>query len=419
MASQRTPLHYGWIVLAMATLVVSGALGLARFGYSMVLPDMQQGLSMDDTGAGLLASANLIGYLVLALVGGALASRFGPRVVITAGLALCGLSMLFTGAVQTFAGALIWRTVTGIGSGASNVPAMGLLTAWFAPRRRGLAMGIGVAGSAVALVVLGPVVPRVLETHGADGWRVCWYGFGAVALLLAVMAFLILRNSPREMGLAAVASDQPQADAQPAASAKVGALDWGAVYRSGAVWHLGLVYIAFGFSYIIYMTFFVRYLVGEFDYTKPEAGNLFMMMGWVSLFCGLIWGTVSDRIGRKRALVIVYLIHAIAFGLFGLWTEPVGFTISAILFGLTAWSIPAIVSAACGDVVGPRLAPAAVGFVTLLFSFGQASGPTVAGAIADASGSLSPAMVLAAGVALLGAIGSATLRTDRGAERKE
>ena len=280
-------------------------------------------------------------------------------------------------------------------------------------------MGIGVAGSAVALVVLGPVVPRVLQTHGADGWRVCWYGFGAVALLLAVMAFLILRNSPREMGLAAVASDELQADAQPAAADRVGALDWGAVYRSGAVWHLGLVYIAFGFSYIIYMTFFVRYLVGEFDYTKPEAGNLFMMMGWVSLFCGLIWGTVSDRIGRKWALMIVYLIQVVSFGLFGLWTEPVGFTVSAILFGLTAWSIPAIVAAACGDVVGPRLAPAAVGFVTMLFSLGQASGPTVAGAIADASGSLSPAMVLAAGVALLGAIGSATLRTDRRVQQTE
>ncbi|MFH1038102.1 MAG: Rid family hydrolase [PVC group bacterium] len=61
-----------------------------------------------------------------------------------------------------------------------------------------------------------------------------------------------------------------------------------------AVWHLGLVYIAFGFAYIIYVTFFVKYLVTDGGYSTAGAGRLFMTVGWASLFCGLIWGTVSD-----------------------------------------------------------------------------------------------------------------------------
>ena len=48
-------LHYGWIVLAIGTLVVFGSLGLARFGYTMVLPSMQEGLGIDNTQTGLLA----------------------------------------------------------------------------------------------------------------------------------------------------------------------------------------------------------------------------------------------------------------------------------------------------------------------------------------------------------------------------
>ncbi len=64
---------------------------------------------------------------------------------------------------------------------------------------------------------------------------------------------------------------------------------------------------------------------------------------------------------------------------------------------------------AAGDVVGPRLAPAALGFVTLFFGVGQALGPGIAGAMADASQSLAPAYLLAAGVAGLGAIGSVLL----------
>ena len=128
------------------------------------------------------------------------------------------------------------------------------------------------------------------------------------------------------------------------------------------------------------------------------------------MLCGLIWGTVSDVIGRKGALIIVYLIHTVAFGLFALWPVPAGFTVSAVLFGLSAWSIPAIMAALCGDLLGARLAPAWLGFITLLFGIGQAIGPSVAGAMADAADSLFPAMLLAAGVALLGAIGSALLR---------
>ena len=135
-----------------------------------------------------------------------------------------------------------------------------------------------------------------------------------------------------------------------------------------------------------------------------------MTMGWVSLLCGLIWGTVSDAIGRKRALIIVYLIHAAAFSLFAVWPTPTGFTLSAILFGLSAWSIPAIMAAACGDLLGPRLAPAALGFITLFFGIGQAIGPSLAGAIADATGQFSPAYLLAGGVALLGAVGASLLR---------
>lgn len=404
--SDAPRLHYGWVILAVGTLVVFGSLGLARFGYTVLLPAMQAGLFMDRTQAGLLATSNLVGYLVLSAIGGALASRFGPRAVITAGLTLAGAAMVLTGLARGFLAAAVWRGLTGIGSGASNVPVMGLVAAWFAVRRRGLASGVAVAGSSLALIVLGPVVPRILSAYGETGWRLCWFGFGAITLLLAALGAVFLRNHPGEVGLQPVGT----AADDPAPPASAGALQWDAVYRSAPVWHLGMVYVAFGFSYIIYVTFFVKCLIAEGGYTQQTAGRLFMTMGWFSLFCGLIWGTVSDLIGRKGALIIVYLIHTTAFSLFALWPTTAGFTVSAILFGLSAWSIPAIMAAACGDMVGQRLAPAALGFITLFFGIGQALGPAVAGAIADAADSLLPAMLLAAGVALLGALGAALLR---------
>jgi len=399
---KASPFHYAWLILAAGTLVVFGALGLARFGYTMVLPAMQQGLGLSNTQAGALATFNLIGYLVLSVLGGALAARYGPRVVITVGLTVAAAGMLLTGLANSFATAAVWRVVTGLGSGASNVPAMGLLAAWFVQRRRGMAAGIGVTGSSLALILLGLLVPHVLSAYGWNGWRICWFLFAGITLGLAVLAFTILRNCPSELGLLPMGATGESRTI----AAKVRELNWGRVYRSGVVWHLGLIYVAYGFSYIIYMTFFTKYLIAEGGFTQESAGRLFMLMGWLSLLCGLIWGSVSDRLGRKTALVIVYIIHSVAFGLFALWPSPPGFIISAVLFGLSAWSIPAIMAATCGDLLGPRLAPAGLGFVTLFFGIGQAAGPSVAGIIADAGHSLSPALLLAAGVALLGAVGS-------------
>ena len=60
-----------------------------------------------------------------------------------------------------------------------------------------------------------------------------------------------------------------------------------------------------------------------------------------------------------------------------------------------------------------RLAPAALGFITVFFGLGQAISPGIAGAMADAAGSFSSAFLLAAIVATLGAIGALSLPDDR------
>ncbi|MCX5770248.1 MAG: MFS transporter, partial [Candidatus Hydrogenedentes bacterium] len=153
--------------------------------------------------------------------------------------------------------------------------------------------------------------------------------------------------------------------------------------------------------------------IGEAGYNQASAGNLFMLTGWFSLACGLIWGSVSDRVGRRAALIMVYVVQAAAFGLFAAKGSMAAITVSAILFGLTAWSIPAIMAALCGDLLGPRLAPAGLGFVTLFFGIGQALGPSVAGMMADKMGSFAPAFVLAMVIALIGAGSSALLRPYR------
>ncbi|HBY99264.1 MAG TPA: MFS transporter, partial [Chloroflexi bacterium] len=134
--------HYGLTVMFMSMITVTGALGFARFGYTLLLPGMKDGLGLNYTQTGLLATWNLVGYLFFAAVGGAVAARYGPRLVISASMLLVGAGMLLTGLAPDFLMALLMRTLTGVGSAGANVPVMGLLSAWFVARRRGMAAGV-------------------------------------------------------------------------------------------------------------------------------------------------------------------------------------------------------------------------------------------------------------------------------------
>ena len=410
----RPALHYGIIVLALIVLSVFGALGLARFGYTSILPAMQDGLNLTNTQTGELQTLNLIGYLITVVFAGMMAARFGPRIVISVSLLLVGLAMILTGLVPEFGAACAGRFLAGVGGAGGNVPAMGLVSAWFGARRRGLASGIGVAGSSIGLIVTGPLVPAILHQYGDQGWRISWYVLGSVTLLVCAVCALFLRNSPREKDLQPVGESETET-AQRNAAHGSSALELHLIWKSRQLWQLAAIYCAFGLSYIIYSTFFVRHLVKEGGFTAGTAGALWMQIGLISIVSGFIWGVISDRWGRRIALLCVFTLQGVSFTIFGLGSSLLAVYVSAGLFAVTAWSIPALMAALSGDVFGPRRAPAALGLMTIVFGIGQALGPWLAGLLADATGSFSLSFVIAGVVALLfGSGGTILLRPSKG-----
>lgn len=394
--------HYGWVVLFTGFLGVMGALGFGRFAYTPILPSMKEALSLTYAQMGWIGTGNFVGYLTFSLIGGYLATRLGPRRVISISLLLVGLSLIFTGLANSFEMAFIMRILTGIGSAGSNVPIMALASAWFASRRRGLATGVLVSGSSIALLILGPLIPYILKIFPEAGWRVSWYLLGTSTLGIAFLNYFFLRNQPEEKGLYPIGGRGGKF-----APAK---FSWKEIYSSSHLWHLAGIFFTFGFSYIIFMQFFSAYLINEAGLSAQRAGNLLMLLGILSIFCSPFWGAVSDFIGRKYGLALVLLTQGICYLIFGLVKSELGYLLSTILFGLTAWSVPSIISAAVGDVVGPTLAPAGLGFTILIFGIGQAVAPPIAGKIADFYGSFTPAFLLAAFLAISGMVGALLFR---------
>jgi predicted MFS family arabinose efflux permease len=185
------------------------------------------------------------------------------------------------------------------------------------------------------------------------------------------------------------------------------------VVRSPYAWHAGFIYLAFGFAYMIYLTFFQRRLMTDLNLTSTTAGTYFLVLGLASIACGFLWGTISDHIGRGLALALNCLLQAGAAALLAWWPSTAGTVLSVLLCGLTAVAVPGIVGAGCGDRFGPVLASTSLGLVTVFLGIGQVLGPYLAGRMDDAYGSLEYSYVLAAGVYLVGAVLSITLRDAR------
>ena len=399
----KRELHYGWVVIFMGLLTTIAAHGFGRMAYTIILPAMKDGLSFDYTQLGLLGTGNFIGYLTMAIVGGFLAARFGTRIVITLSLILMGITMMLTGLAQSFGFAFTMRLLTGLGNGAAYVPAMALGSAWFAMERRGFATGIVSAGIGMGTLISGLVVPPILGSFGPNGWRYSWYILGGAVLVISGIVFFFIRSRPEEKGLDPIGARQREREPQPApGGAKASPLDWTSVYKLPSVWYLGVVYFFYGLSYIIYMVFFAAYLVKEMGLSQSWAGGLWATVGGLSVFCGVIWGGISDRLGRSKGAALAYLVLGASYIIYALVRVTFGFYLSAFLFGLTAWSIPTIMAAAAGDFVGPRLAPAGLGFITLFFGIGQALGPALGGYLADVSHSFTIPFLVAGGFSLVG-----------------
>jgi len=404
-------LHYGWVVIFMGLLTTIAAHGFGRMSYTIILPAMKDGLHFNYTQLGLLGTGNFIGYLTMAIIGGFLAARFGTRIVITSALILMGITMILTGLAQSFGFAFTMRLLTGLGNGASYVPAMALGSAWFTMKNRGFATGIVSAGIGTGTLISGLVVPPILAAFGQNGWRFSWYILGGTVLVISGIVFGFVRSRPEEKGLQQVGAEETKA--APAASSntsKAASLQWTSVIKKGAVWHLGVVYFFYGLSYIIYMVFFAAYLVQEMGFTPEAAGGLWALVGGLSIFCGVIWGSISDRLGRSKGAALAYLALGISYIIYALIRVKFGFYLSAVVFGLTAWSIPTIMAAAAGDFVGPRLAPAGLGFITLFFGIGQALGPVLGGYLADLTKSFTLPFLVAGGISFIGMVLSLYLK---------
>ncbi|MDP2661038.1 MAG: MFS transporter, partial [Dehalococcoidia bacterium] len=235
--------NYHWVIVGTNFFLLLAAMGFGRYAYPMLLPSMQAGLGVTYAPMGVLGTVNLIGYLSFSLISGILATRYGAKLIITVSMLLIGLSMVALGFVSTYWLAFVAMIFAGIGTAGVFTPGSGLSRAWAPPNRIGITMGTISTGVGTGILIAAGVIPLILTSQGADGWRHAWVYLGITTVLLTILGVVTLKEKATGQGQGQGGTAGP-------------GLAWDQVFRNRTVIGLTVTYFLFGF-YQIYATFFV------------------------------------------------------------------------------------------------------------------------------------------------------------------
>jgi MFS family permease len=366
--------HYGWVIVGVGVLVKMAALGFGRFAYPMLIPGMRESLGFNYIEMGLMSGAIMLGYLLFSLIGGVLATRFGPKKVVIASL-LCGsLSMFSIGKLSGFFPLLFFAFAMGAGGAGAHISMTTLPMTWFEEQRLGRAVGILTGGTGLGIIVTGLLLPYLLSSLGKEAWRQCWFILAVITFAVAITGSILLREKPGQTDI--LSSPDEETIRLPSRGRRDG-LTLRAIF---------LIYFIFGFAYNIYATYFVAYMVEEIGLSGEMAGDMWALFGWMCMVSGLIWGFLSDRLGRREALLWNNGIISLSVLLPLLFHQPLLLGVSAFLFGSTFLGTVAVIAASIGDQVGERRA-SVYGLVTLIHGIGQFLGTILGGTLRDLTGS--------------------------------
>ena len=404
---------YGWFIVGIL-FFVSIIDGGFTYTFSTFLKPLTEefGWSRAET-ATAFSLYLLIGGLILP-VWGWLVDHVGARWVFLVSALIDGVALIFLSAVQNLSGYYAWYLLLGIGlAGIGPMPVGKVVTQWFVAKR-GLAMGIALVGASGGGLVLVPLCGFLIAEFS---WRVAYQALAALSLgLMFPLVWFFVVNTPEEKGLQPLGQNG-SADCVDATYSledpvdthqELGARDWTLkeALFTPTFWLLGVAFCLGLMAAGAVHTHQVAFLQDTGQSLELASTITGVSLG-MSMAGRFLAGWVSEHFPRPHyILAMCLLMQAVGTGflmylnIFGTW----GLTLFVLLFGLGYGGMIVLWPLTVGHDFGRRAFGAIAGVLgTIGLSIGGASGPIIAGAIFDNTGSYDWAFVGCISIFIIGA----------------
>ncbi len=366
-------------------IILCGCFGFVffdRLAMSFLFPFVAQELHLNNTHLGLLSSTLALTWALSGILLGAYADRAPSKkkLLMVMVFAFSVLSAL-SGAVYSFISLLAYRALMGVAEGAVLPISQSLLAAESTPSRRGLNMGLV---NATAPGLLGSVIapPLLIAIATSYGWRNAFYLTIIPGLIMVFLVWRYIKDCT-VMPRVDVVAKKPTSYKE--------------LLKNKNIFICMLISCFYISWFITIVSFTPTFLITVKHFAPATMGKIMSVFGIASVFWGFVVSAVSDRYGRKPA-VIFFSIIATLCPLSLLYADTPETMMLLVFFSYTGLGCFTLFMATIpAETVAAGLVATSLG---LIMGMGEVFGgfvtPTIAGIAADRYG-LSIVMWIAAG----------------------
>lgn len=390
---------------------------LDRTAISFAGPNgMTQDLGLTAVQFGLASGVFFIGYILLEVPSNLALHRFGARKWLARIMVSWGIvSLLFTW-VSSVEGLYTLRMLLGIAEAGFFPGAILFLSMWVPAKHRSKVLSLFYLAQPLTVVLGAPLAAALIEQHGLfglSGWRVMFLGVSLPAIVIGIVAWFYLVDSPREAkwlnkeekAWLTKALEKEQREKGTTAHASLRS-----VMTNGRVWLLCLIY--FGFIYGLYaLAFFLPTIIAGFQQQFGTSFNVIekgLITGAPYLVAAVVmffWSSDASRRGCKTwHIALPALTGAVSVPLALYMESPlatmlvISVTASSIFAALpNFWTLPT-------QFLTGASAAAAIALINTLGNVAGFSAGYLTGMLHDATGGYTVSMMVVGGFMLLSAL---------------
>ena len=345
--------------------------------FNVVLPAIRTDLNLDDSDMGLIASILILVYGILVPVAGFIGDRTNKKYVLMISLLIWSTSTLFTGMSTLLVHLIFLQSIATGGGEAFYSPSANALISEHHDKTRATAMSIHQTALYAGIIISGYLAGWIADQFG---WRIAFYVFGAVGIVLSLIIGIRLKDSrPIKTN-----------DGSSSVSIQEALLMF---FKKPTALLLTFAFAGMVFVNVGFMTWMPTYLHEKFGFSLARSGFDATFYHYIAAFFGVLLGaSVADRYCKKitgmRGLVqgTGLLLGAPFIFLLGIGDSPFVIYLTLALFGLFRGIYDSNIFAALYDVVEPRVRSTATGLMLMFAFVTGASAPYILGKIKPALG---------------------------------
>lgn len=388
----KTTKSSGWIITS-AALGINLLLGLL-YAWSVFKKALVAEWGWNDVTASLPFTVSAAIFAFMMIFAGRAQDKFGPRIVALLGGFMFGGGLIASGFTQNPGVMVItFGVLGGIGLGLGYSATTPCAIKWFSSSKKGIISGIVVSGVGLAPVYMAPLTAYFLKLYGIQQSFII---LGIIALVAISLFSLILKNPPADFVPA------QSADAKKAAAPVTQSLTWAEMLRKRQFYLLWLIYLLSATAGLMLIAHMAS-IAG----TQAAWKAGFVLVVVLSAFNALgrvVGGFLSDKIGRKSALVFVLLLQALNMFVFAYYNTIPLLVIGASVAGLAYGSLFSLMPSITADFFGIKNMGVNYGLLFTGWGIAAVIGPLLGGFVVMQSGTYAMSYVVAGVLLVIGTL---------------